>query len=138
MAIQGIGAVAPIFSAYDHLRKAGKIYFYDILGAEFEGVEFAVSGSGSPAVRGILHYENRWGTKPLCSLSEEEAVILTIRLLETASEFDSATGGVNSESLLYPLIKLVTSDGTREIPLKVLETLYAQNISGEFLRSKHA
>ena len=60
MAIQGIGAVVPIYIAYDLSKKEGKIFFYDILGAEFEVVELAVSGSGSPAVRGILYYENRW------------------------------------------------------------------------------
>ncbi|MFQ5779289.1 MAG: proteasome subunit alpha, partial [Nitrospiria bacterium] len=48
MAVQGIGAVAPIYAAYDVHRKEGKIFFYDMLGAGFEGVEFAVSGSGSP------------------------------------------------------------------------------------------
>ncbi len=129
MAIQGIGAVVPIYVAYDQTKNEGKIFFYDILGAEFEGVEFAVSGSGSPAVRGVLYYQNRWGLKPLSLLSEEEAVILTIRLLETASEFDSATGGVNQEARLYPLIKLVTSDGVREISKTDMESLYTQKVA---------
>lgn len=128
MAIQGIGAVAPIYAVFDPQKKEGKIFFYDILGAEFEGVEFATSGSGSPAIRGILHYQNRWGKTPLSELTEEEAIILTIRLLETASEFDSATGGVNRESHLYPLIKLVTAEGVREVPKKRLESLYTSNV----------
>jgi len=46
-ALAGTGAVAPIFAGYDAGQEAVKIYFYDILGAEFEGVEYAVSGSGS-------------------------------------------------------------------------------------------
>ena len=41
-------------------QAAAKIYFYDILGAEFEAVEYAVSGSGSPTIRGSLHYVNTW------------------------------------------------------------------------------
>ncbi len=129
MAMQGIGAVAPIFAAYDRHRNEGKIFFYDILGAEFEGVEFATSGSGSPAIRGILHYENRWSGKPLARLSEEEALILTIRLLETASEFDAATGGVNRETKLYPQVKLITRDGTQEVAQKRLEALYARKVA---------
>ena len=128
MAMQGIGAVSPIFAAYDLQRKEGKIFFYDILGAEFEGVEFTTSGSGSPAIRGILHYENRWGEKPLPKLSEEEALILTMRILETAAEFDAATGGVNRESHLYPQIKLITEEGTQEIPQKRLESLYTKKV----------
>lgn len=128
MAIQGIGAVAPIYAAFDLQRKEGKIYFYDILGAEFEGVEFATSGSGSPAIRGILHYQNRWAGRPLSELPEEEAIVLTIRLLETASEFDAATGGVNREAHLYPLIKLVTAEGVRDIPKSRLESLYTDKV----------
>ena len=77
----------------------------------------------------VLYYQNRWGLKPLSLLSEEEAVILTIRLLETASEFDSATGGVNQEARLYPLIKLVTSDGVREISKTDMESLYTQKVA---------
>lgn len=136
MAIQGIGAVAPIYAVYDLQRKEGKIFFYDILGAEFEAVEFAISGSGSPAIRGILHYENRWGAKPLDAMSEEEAIILTVRLLETAAEFDAATGGVNREAHLYPVIKLVDQEGVREVPQKTLESVYAKKVMVEAGKSK--
>ena len=62
-ALAGTGAVAPIFAGYDFEQETAKIYFYDILGAEFEGVEYAVSGSGSPTIRGILHYVNTWGDR---------------------------------------------------------------------------
>ncbi len=129
MAMQGIGAVAPIYAAYDLQRKEGKIFFYDMLGAGFEGVEYSVSGSGSPAIRGVLHYQNRWGGETLAEMSEEKAIILTMRLLETAAEFDSATGGVNRESRLYPSIKLVTEAGVRDIPSEMLESLYTRQVT---------
>lgn len=129
MAMQGIGAVAPIYAAYDNQRGEGKIFFYDMLGAGFEGVEYSVSGSGSPAIRGVLHYQNRWGLGPLAQMSEEKAIVLTMRLLETAAEFDSATGGVNRESRLYPTIKLVTSGGVRNIPGDQLESLYTGQVT---------
>ncbi|MFQ5780477.1 MAG: proteasome subunit alpha, partial [Nitrospiria bacterium] len=99
------------------------------LGAGFEGVEFAVSGSGSPAIRGILHYQNRWGEQLLAEMSEEKAIVLTIRLLETAAEFDAATGGVNREARLYPLIKLVTEAGVRDISRETLESLYGREVA---------
>ncbi|MDC4223806.1 MAG: hypothetical protein MPW15_06140 [Candidatus Manganitrophus sp.] len=130
MAIQGIGAVAPIYAAYDLPRKEGKLFFYDILGAEFEAVEFATSGSGSPAIRGILQYENRWGKRPLAELAEEAVITLSMRLLETAAEFDAATGGSNREAHLYPVIKLITQEGVREVSQKTLESLYARNVVG--------
>ncbi len=114
-ALAGTGAVAPLFAGYDAGQETAKIFFYDILGAEFEGVEYAVSGSGSPTIRGILHYLNTWGDHPLNALTEEQSVIQALRLLTSAAEFDSATGGVNREANLYPVIKLITKDGVRTI-----------------------
>ncbi|WP_455244387.1 hypothetical protein [Petrachloros mirabilis] len=128
-ALAGTGAVAPIFAGYDFEQGAAKIYFYDILGAEFEGVEYAVSGSGSPTIRGILHYLNTWGEQPLNRLTEEEATIQALRLLTSAAEFDSATGGVNREANLYPVIKLITRDGLQTIPDSTLKPLFETKVS---------
>lgn len=127
-AVQGIGAVAPIYAAYDPQQKKGKIFFYDILGAEFEVVEFATSGSGSPAIRGILHYQNQWGQQALSSYSEEEAIVLSIRLLETAASFDVATGGVNHDAKIYPRIRLVTEAGVQDISEERLAELYTLKV----------
>src|SRR3989449_5217231 len=68
-AIQGVGMVVPIFATYDSgSDPAGGLYFYDAMGAQFEATDYAATGSGSPAVRGILHYENSWGKKTLSKL----------------------------------------------------------------------
>ncbi|MER3425274.1 MAG: hypothetical protein C4293_20650, partial [Nitrospiraceae bacterium] len=99
-ALAGTGAVAPIFAGYDFEQATPKIFFYDILGAEFEGVEYAVSGSGSPIIRGILHYINVWGERPLASLPEEEATVQALRLLTCAAEFDSASRRADPQRLL--------------------------------------
>lgn len=115
-ALAGTGAVAPIFAGYDFEQESAKIYFYDILGAEFEGVEYAVSGSGSPTIRGILHYLNTWGDQPLSAMTEEQSAIQALRLLTSAAEFDSATGGVNREANLYPVLKLITAQGIKTVP----------------------
>jgi proteasome beta subunit len=128
-ALAGTGAVVPVFAGYDTEQGTAKIYFYDILGAEFEGVEYAVSGSGSPTIRGILHYLNTWGERPLGALSEEEATIQALRLLTSAAEFDSATGGVNRETNLYPVIKLISQDGVRALPDRQLKSLFESKVS---------
>ena len=39
------------------------------MGAQFEVAEYAATGSGSPAVRGVFYYENRWGKKPLAEIA---------------------------------------------------------------------
>ena len=127
-ALAGTGAVAPLFGGYDVDQEAAKIYFYDILGAEFEGVEYAVSGSGSPTIRGILHYLNTWGQTPLNAQSEQEAVVQALRLLTSAAEFDSATGGINREANLYPVIKLITKNGVTTVPDDRLKSLFEDQV----------
>lgn len=128
-ALAGTGAVAPIFAGFDAEHDAAKIYFYDILGAEFEGVEYAVSGSGSPTIRGILHYVNTWGEQPLNAMPEEQATIQALRLLTSAAEFDSATGGVNRDANLYPVVKFITKSGVGTMPDSQLRSLFELNVS---------
>jgi proteasome beta subunit len=127
-ALAGTGAVVPVFAGYDLEQGSAKIYFYDILGAEFEAVEYAVSGSGSPTIRGILHYLNTWGEQPLNALPEEQAMVQALRLLTSAAEFDSATGGVNREASLYPVIKLITGVGIQTVPDATLKPLYESQV----------
>ena len=127
-ALAGTGAVAPIFVGYDQDHGEAKTFFYDILGAEFEGVEYAVSGSGSPTIRGILHYLNSWGERPLAELSEEDAISQALRLLTCAAEFDSATGGVNYNANLYPVVKLVTSSGVQPVSDQRLKPLFETRV----------
>lgn len=128
-ALAGTGAVAPIFAGYDAEQGAAKIYFYDILGAEFEGVDYAVSGSGSPTIRGILHYLNTWGERPLSAMPDEQAAVHALRLLTSAAEFDSATGGVNRDAGLYPVVKFITADGVKTMSDSQLRSLFESNVS---------
>ena len=127
-ALAGTGTVAPVFAGYDSLEGCGKIFFYDILGAEFEAVEYAVSGSGSPTIRGILFYMNRWGNGPVANLNEEDALIFVLRLMTSAAEFDSATGGVDAQAQLYPIVKRISAEGVRTIPAERLKTLFSEKV----------
>lgn len=130
-ALAGTGAVAPIFSGFDQEHNCGKIFFYDMLGAEFEGVDYAVSGSGAPTIRGILHYLHRWGGQPLYRLPEEDTIVLLLRLLISAAEFDSATGGVNPQANLYPVIKRVTAAGVETTPVERLKALFGAMVAND-------
>jgi proteasome beta subunit len=117
--IQGIGVVVPIFATYDFAGEGqARLYFYDAMGAQFEVTDYAATGSGSPGVRGVLFYENRWGKKPLQKLREEEAVTVALRALDTAAEADTATGGVDRNARIFPLIKIISREGIRTMPEK--------------------
>lgn len=117
--LQGIGAVSPIFAGVNSPSDTAKptIYFYDPMGANFEATDFAACGSGSPSIRAVLHYLEKWGKPKPRDMSISDATILANRLLMTAAEFDTATGGVHPEKQLYATIKLLTRSGIKSIQL---------------------
>ena len=113
MAVQGLGVVSPIFATYDLQTRKPAIHFYDMLGADFQIRTHTSTGSGSPTIRGILEHEDLWGEKPLAERSESNAVTLAVRLLQTAAQFDSATGKARPEEEVFPTVALITEAGYR-------------------------
>lgn len=113
MTVQGLGVVVPIFAGVDvHAEPPEpKIYFYDALGAQFQAVAHAASGSGSPTIRSILSFEENYGTPKPSEMNRQDAVRFALRLLATAAEFDSATGGVNPASRNFATIRVLTASG---------------------------
>src|SRR5438552_17229086 len=128
--MQGVGVVVPIFATYDsHPKPETRLYFYDAMGAQFEAADYAATGSGSPAVRGILYYENNWGKKPLHKLNENDAVTVALRALDTAAEADTSTGGVDRAGKIFPLIKIVSRDGITTLPEEKIGEIFRQTVA---------
>ena len=128
--MQGVGMVVPIFATYDSNSKPeARLYFYDAMGAQFEAADYAATGSGSPAVRGILYYENNWGGKPLQKLGEDEAVSIALRALDTAAESDTATGGVDRSGKIYPVIKIVSREGITTLPESKIAAVFKEMVA---------
>jgi proteasome beta subunit len=128
--MQGVGMVVPIFATYDpHPKPEARLYFYDAMGAQFEVTDYAATGSGSPAVRSILYYENNWGAKPLQKLSEDEAVSIALRALDTAAESDTSTGGVDRSGKIYPLIKIVSGEGITTLPETKIADVFKKTVA---------
>jgi proteasome beta subunit len=117
MTMQGIGVVVPLFAGVDFTVTPAQpqIYFYDPLGAQFQAVGYAASGSGSGTIRSILSFQERFGQPVPSRMNLNEAVKFASRLLCTASEFDSATGGVNPETNTYATIKVLKAGGVETI-----------------------
>ena len=128
MVLQGVGVVVPIFAAYDPVAGVPRLYFYDAMGAQFEVTDFAATGSGSPAVRGVLYYENTWGKKPLTKCRQTEAIIIALRALDTAAETDTATGGVDRRGRVYPIIKIISSKGITTLAEKDLARVFKREV----------
>jgi proteasome beta subunit len=126
MTLQGVGAVVPILAARDaHHQPDPTLYFYDALGAQFLAVDFAVSGSGSPAARSVLQWMNRWSGQPTVQRDEKAAVQLALQLLDVAAESDSATGGVDRRSHVFPQVKLLTREGLRSVSVDSLRESFS-------------
>ena len=130
MALQGIGGVIPIFALYDlnatDDENGGKVFFYDALGAHFENVDFATTGSGSIWIRGVLRYLSRFGETPLQEMDQRQAAITILRLLDIASEYDAATSGYNAKVKIFPTVKTVTRTGVNTLSDEDLATWYAE------------
>lgn len=128
MAMQGVGVVVPLFAAYDPAADLSRLYFYDVMGAQFEVTDFAASGSGSPSVRAVLQYANAYGPRPMLKMNEEEALLLALRALDTAAQNDTATGGVDRHGRIYPLVKIVNAKGITTLPEAVLVKAYQRDL----------
>ena len=117
MTMQGVGVVVPLFAGVDHsaLPPKPQVYFYDPLGAQFQAVGHAASGSGSQTIRSIMSFQERYGNPKPSQMNLGEAVRFASRLLMTASEFDSATGGVNPAAETFATIKVLRSTGVETI-----------------------
>jgi proteasome beta subunit len=128
--MQGVGVVVPIFATYDHgSTPSARLYFYDAMGAQFEAADYSATGSGSPAVRGILYYENKWGEKPLQKMGEDEAVAVALRALDTAAESDTATGGVDRSGKIFPIIKIVSHDGITTLAEEKIGAVFKNSVA---------
>jgi proteasome beta subunit len=117
MTMQGVGIVVPLFAGVDHAVSPAqpKIYFYDPLGAQFQAVGHAASGSGSGTIRSILSFQEHYGDPKPSQMNLGAAVKFALRLLMSASEFDSATGGVNPAKETFATIKTLKSTGAESI-----------------------
>jgi proteasome beta subunit len=117
MTMQGVGVVAPLFAGLDQSVTPAKpqIYFYDPLGAQFQSVTHVASGSGSGTIRSILSYEERYGDPKPSQMNLAGAVKFALRLLMVASEFDSATGGVNPAAHTFATIRVLRSTGVEVV-----------------------
>ncbi len=117
MTMQGVGIVMPLFAGLDFGSSPPKaqIYFYDPLGAQFQAVGHAASGSGSGTIRSILSFQEHYGTPRPSEMNLQQAVQFALRLLMIASEFDAATGGVNPGTQTYATIKVLGEKGVQTI-----------------------
>ncbi len=130
MAMQGIGLFIPILSAYDKSNGNFNIYFFDSAGARFQSADYACAGSGSERIRGVFEFLSRT-EKPWHERSTEQVLLDGMRMLDIASDLDSATGGF---SKILPAAHLLDESGNAPLPTKQVEKAARQVLSKEHVR----
>ena len=107
--LQGVGVVAPIFAGVEPPtgRQTG-ISFTTPSAPNSKPPPLPAPAPAPGAIKSVLHYLENWGHPRPAELPLAEAVVLANRLLITAAEFDSATGGVHPESRVAT-IKLLSA-----------------------------
>jgi proteasome beta subunit len=117
LTMQGVGVVMPIFAGLDPAAqpRQAQIFFYDPLGAQFQAVGHAASGSGAGTIRSVLSFQEQYGQPRPSAMGLPAAVQFALRLLMVAAEFDSATGGVNPAAQTFATVKVLTAEGVRTV-----------------------
>jgi proteasome beta subunit len=116
-AMQGL-VVVPLFAGYDVRRQRGRLWKFDITGGRYEEAELDATGSGGLYARESLKKSWREG------LSREDAVVAAVQALTDAADEDRATGGIDLERRIFPLVKLCTKRGTEDESETVIENAY--------------
>ena len=107
-AFQGL-VVVPIFAGYDVHAGQGRIFKYDVTGGRYEEREFYATGSGGKEARSTLRKLYKDG------LSRVEAIALALEALVDAADIDVGTSGPDLARGIYPLVKIITLDGTADV-----------------------
>jgi proteasome beta subunit len=118
-AMQGL-AVVPLFAGFDLRRKEGRLWKFDITGGRYEEREFDATGSGGLYARECLKH----GWRP--DLDRSDAVRISVEALTAAADEDRATGGVDLERRIFPLVKICGTDGTSDASEEEIESAYRE------------
>lgn len=103
------GVFLPIAATYDRRAREFGIYFFDLAGARFQSTDYACAGSGSERIRGVFEYLTKtrgpWQSRPY-----DDVMTDGLRMLDIASDLDSATGGF---AKVLPSASVLTKEGAR-------------------------
>jgi proteasome beta subunit len=61
--------------------------------------------------------------------SQEDAILLALKALDTAAEADTATGGIDRHGKIFPIIKIVTGAGIETVSDDKLSELFQTHVA---------
>jgi proteasome beta subunit len=118
-AMQGL-VVVPLFAGYDLRRRQGRLWKFDVTGGRYEETEYEATGSGGLYARESL----KKSYDP--AASGEAALRAAIQALADAADEDRATGGVDLERGIYPIVNFCTSGGIERASDEEIDRIYRE------------
>jgi proteasome beta subunit len=116
-AMQGL-AVIPLFAGFDRRRQAGRLWKFDVTGGRYEEAEFDATGSGGLFARESL--KQSW----YAGQSRTESIALAVKALTSAADEDRATGGVDLQRGIFPIVMCASESGVDKVPEGEIEAAY--------------
>jgi len=118
-AMQGM-VVVPLFAGYDLRRRQGRLWKFDVTGGRYEETDYEATGSGGIFARESLKKSH----DP--AASHEVGLRAAIQALADAADEDRATGGVDLERGIYPIIDSCTSAGIQRAGNEEIDRIYRE------------
>ena len=116
-AMQGL-VVVPLFAGYDLRRRQGRLWKFDVTGGRYEETEFESSGSGGLYAGESLKKSFDPGH------SREEGLRVAVQALTDAADQDRATGGVDLQRRIFPVVCFCTEKGIERADDASVEAAY--------------
>jgi proteasome beta subunit len=103
-AMQGM-VVVPLFAGYDLRRGQGRLWKFDVTGGRYEETEYEATGSG-----GLYAGESLKKSHKL-TMTRDDSLRIAVEALTDAADQDRATGGVDLQRGIYPIVQFCTAQG---------------------------
>jgi len=118
-AMQGM-VVVPLFAGYDLRRRQGRLWKFDVTGGRYEETDYEATGSGGIFARESLKKSHDPGA------SHEAGLRAAILALADAADEDRATGGVDLERGIYPIVDSCTAAGIQRASDQEIDRIYRE------------
>jgi len=118
-AMQGM-VVVPLFAGYDLRRRQGRLWKFDLTGGRYEETDFEATGSGGLFARDSLKKSH----DP--NAPRDAALSAAITALTDAADEDRATGGVDVERGIYPIVNCCTAAGMERVSDEEIDRVYRE------------